>query len=110
MKGASNLVAAIQSIRVAYNNFENFQIEHPDTKGAVLFNSYNKKLEWIYKDFKATTLLPEDIRKAIQEEWESDVLIVPDITEKVTLLNPSQRELVDAMIDAMLKGEEIKFG
>ena len=107
MKGSANIVSAIQSIKQAYEHFESFQREHPNTKGATLFGGYAKRLDWIFNDLVSNPLLTDEVRRGVRKEWESDVFSVPAINEKVALLNPEQREAVEAIIDSMLNGEEI---
>ena len=49
----------------------------------------------------------KDVLDGIKEEWESDVFSVDAITEKVALLNPGQREIIENIIDEILKGEVV---
>lgn len=107
MKGSSNIVSSVQNIRQALEHFESFQREYPETKGAKLFKGYGSRLEWIVKDLITHPLLTDEVRKGVRQEWESDVFSVPAINEKVALLNPEQRETVEAIIDSMLSGEEV---
>lgn len=107
MKGGANIISSIQNIRQAKEHFESFKREHPNTKGATLFGGYSKRLDWIFNDLVSHPLLTDEVRKGVRQEWESDVFSVPAINEKVALLNPEQREAVEAIIDSMLSGEEI---
>lgn len=107
MRGQSNIVGGIHSIKQAHDHFQLFEFEHPNTKGAALFNSYRKKLHWIYRDLISNPALTQEVREGIKQEWESDCFDVPAITEKVELLNPKQRELIESIVDAMIRGEEI---
>ena len=109
MKAASNIVSGILSIKQAYDHFEVFGLEHPDSKGSKLFSHYGRKLHWIYSDMQTNPLLPEEVRQGIKKEWESDSFIVPAISEKSALLKPEQREMIEMIIDAMLCGEEINI-
>lgn len=109
MKAASNIVSGILSIKQAYDHFEVFGLEHPDSKGSKLFSNYGRKLQWIYSDMLTNPLLPEEVRQGIKKEWESDSFIVPAISEKSALLKPEQREMIEMVIDAMLCGEEINI-
>lgn len=107
MKGGSNIISGVHSIRQAKEHFDSFQREHPSTKGAVLFGGYSKKLDWIVKDLVTHPLLTDEIREGVKQEWESDVFSVPAINEKVALLNPEQRELIEEIIDQMISGQEV---
>lgn len=107
MKGGSNIISSVHSMRQAKEHFASFQREHPNTKGAMLFGGYEKRLDWIFKDLVTHPLLTDEIRQGVRQEWESDVFSVPAINEKVALLNPEQREAIEEIIDSMLSGEEI---
>lgn len=109
MKGSSNIISSIHCLSQAKAHFDSFCLEHPGTKGANIFANYSKKIEWIYKDIQTIPLLPESVREGIKAEWNSDTFAVPAIAEKVALLNPEQREMIEATIDAMLSGEEVKI-
>lgn len=109
MKGASNIVSAIDHLRQAFEHFGSFQREHPASKGSKTFKNYNLKLEWIYTDLYSNPFLTDEVRAGIKREWNSDVFSVDAINEKVALLSPEKREMVETVIDGLLKGEVIKF-
>jgi hypothetical protein len=109
MKGGSNIVSAIHALRQGFDHFESFEKDHPGSKGAQLFANYRKKIEWVYKDLLTNPHLTEPVREGIRREWKSDVFSVPAINEKIPLLNPEQRDLIETIIDALLKGETIKL-
>jgi hypothetical protein len=109
MKAESNIVSGIISIKQAYDHFEVFGLEHPNSRGQKLFEIYSKKLRWIYEDLITNPLLPQDVRDGIKNEWEADTFIVDAISEKTALLKPEQREIIETIIDAMLRGEEVAF-
>jgi hypothetical protein len=110
MKGASNLVSGIHCLKQAYDHFISFILEHPGTKGSKMLEGYNKRIKWIFTDISTNPLLPESVREGIKNEWNGDVFSVPAISEKVALLNPDQRELVETLIDGLLEGKEVRFG
>jgi hypothetical protein len=68
---------------------------------------YEAKIDWIYNDFISCTIFTDVIREGCRKEWESDVLAVPAIVDKVELLAPDKRELIEGIIDAILEGVEI---
>lgn len=109
LKMGSNIVSAVHNMRIAKEQFADFQREHPASKGAKLFGMYEGKLDWIVKDLITNPFLPEDVILGIKQEWESDVFAIPEINDKVSLLPPDKRELIETLIDAMLAGEEILF-
>jgi len=71
--------------------------------------TYIDKIEWIYRDFISNPILPQDVTSGIKEEWNSDVFCVPAITDKVSVLRPDQREMIEEIIDGLIAGEEIKI-
>ena len=106
---SANAVSAIHHLRMAEEHYEDFIRQMPKSRGAVLFQSYIKKIRWIYKDILSYPYLNKESRDGIKKEIESDVFSVPAINEKISLLNPDQRELIETTIDAMLSGEEVKI-
>ena len=106
---SANAVSAIHHLRMAEEHYEDFIRELPKSRGAVLFQSYIKKIKWIYTDILSYPYLTDDARNGIKTEIESDVFSVPAINEKISLLTPEQRELIETTIDAMLSGEEVKI-
>jgi hypothetical protein len=105
----SNIVSAIHNLKMAQEHFEDFIREFPTSQGSRLFATYVKKIDWIYFDFISHPQMTEAIREGVKKEIQSDVFAVPAITEKVALLNPEQREMIELTIDAMLSGEEVTF-
>ena len=106
---SSNIVSAIHHLRMAEEQYEDFIRELPGSKGAVLFKSYIKKIRWIYSDIITYPYINEEVKGGIKKEIESDVFAVPAINEKVALLSPEQREIIEESIDAMLAGVEVKI-
>ena len=104
MKSA-NIVSAIQHLKLAQEYFEDFIREHNGSKGAKLFENYIRKIKWIHTDMITHPLLPETVRQGIKQEVNSDVLAIPAINEKIALLNPGQREAIEAAIDQILDGK-----
>lgn len=108
MKG-SNIISAIHHLKMAQEHYEDFVREYPDSAGSRLFKSYISKIKWISTDILSHPHVSEEVRIGIKKELASDVFAVPAINEKVALLNPDQREMIEETIDAMLAGEEIKI-
>lgn len=106
---ASNIVSAVHNLRMAKEQFADFQREHPASKGAKLFRKCEDKVDWVVKDILTNPFLPEEVVQGIKQEWESDVFAIPAIHEKISLLPPDKRELIETLIDAMLAGEEVLF-
>lgn len=108
MKG-SNIVSAIHHLRMAEEHYEDFIREFPNSMGARVFKSYITKIKWIYNDLVTHPHISQEVREGVKAEIKSDVFAVPAINDKVALLNPDQRDIIEATIDAMLAGEDVKI-
>ena len=108
MNGA-NIVSAIQHLKMAKEHYDDFIRQYPESSGARLFLNHVNKINWIFKDTITHPHITQAVRDGIKKEILSDVFAVPAINEKVALLTPEQREIIEETIDAMLSGEEIKI-
>jgi len=105
----SNIISAIHHLRMAKEHFQDLQREMPDSLGEKMGKKYESKVDWIYTDFITNHLFPKEVREGCRNEWESDVFAVPAITDKIALLDPNFRDLLESVIDAKLAGEEISI-
>ena len=106
---SANIISAIQNLKMAQEQFEDFCRQFPDSKGEKLFKLYSNKITWIFKDIITHPIISYSVRQGIKQEIASDVYAVPAIVEKIALLTPEQRELIEDTLDAMLAGEEVKI-
>jgi Fe-S cluster biosynthesis and repair protein YggX len=106
---ASNIVSAIHHLRMAEEHYEDFIREFPGSMGTRLFQSYITKIKWIYNDIISHPYITQEVRDGIKKEISSDIFAIPAINDKVALLNPEQREMIEDTIDAMLAGENVKI-
>lgn len=109
IKKGANIINAIQNLKMAQEQFEDFCREYPNSQGSKLFNSYSKKISWIFADIITHPFLSEEIRGGIRSEINSDVFAVPAILELIALLTPEQREIVEDLIEAYISGETVKI-
>ena len=109
VKSGANIINAIQNLKMAQEQFEDFRRQYPDTKGEKLFKIYSEKITWIFKDMISHPHITEEVREGIRHELDSDVFAVPAIMEKISLLTPEQREIIENVIDAYISGEKIKI-
>jgi len=108
MKG-SNIISAIHHLRMAEEHYADFIREFPESMGTRLFKSYIAKIKWIYTDIISHPYITQEVRDGIKNEISSDIFAIPAINDKVALLNPEQREMIEDTIDAMLSGENVKI-
>lgn len=109
MQGGSNIITSIHHIRIAHYHLKDFIRSNQGSKGAKLFEGYCSRLEWIYKDLLTHPFLSDLVRAGVKREWNSDCYATDAIKEKVALLEPTQREVLENLIDALLKGEQIQI-
>ena len=105
----ANIINAIQNLKMAQEQFDDFCRQYRDSKGEKLFKMYGDKIKWIFNDIVTHPFITDDVRDGIKHEIASDVYAVPAILEKIALLNPEQRELIEDTLDAMISGEEVKI-
>lgn len=108
MKG-SNIISAIHHLKMAEEHYEDFIREYPGSMGTRLFKSYVAKIKWIQTDILSHPHINDEVRVGIKAELASDVFAVPAINDKVALLNPDQRSIIEETIDAMISGENVKI-
>lgn len=86
---------------------QSFISDNPGTKGAVLFKMYRNRIDWIFNDLFTNPNFSEQVRQGIKNEVNSDVWAIDAIVEKIALLKPEQRELLEDVIDKVIKGDEL---
>ena len=109
VNNGANIINAIQNLKMAQEQFEDFCRQYPNSQGSRLFKKYSDKVAWIFSDLITNPFLTNEVRIGIKNEIESDVFAVPAIIEKVALLTPDQRDLIESTLDALLSGEEVKI-
>jgi len=105
----SSIVQAIQHIKLSREFMSDFIREAPNTRGAVVFSGYHTKLQWILRDILTYPHFPDDVRLGIKHEIESDAFAVEAIHDKIPLLNPEQREMLEGLVEDMLAGKTIEI-
>ena len=106
---SANIIGAIQNLKMAQEQFQDFCRQFTNSQGERLFKTYVSKIDWIFKDIITHPFLTDEVRLGIKKEIESDVFAVPAILEKIALLKPEQREIIEDVIDAYISGETIKI-
>jgi len=106
---SSNIVSAIHHLRMAEEQYEDFIRDMPGSKGAILFKSYIKKIKWIYNDILTYPYINPEVKDGIKKEIQSDVFAIPAINEKISLISPEQRDIIEQSIDDMLSGVEVRL-
>ena len=92
---SANIIGAIQNLKMAQEQFLDFCRQFPNSQGEKLFKTYVSKIDWVFKDIITHPFLTNEVRVGIKKEIESDVFAVPAILEKIALLKPEQREIIE---------------
>jgi hypothetical protein len=104
----SSVVQAIQHVKIAEEFMNDFIRSAPTTRGAIIFGQYSRKLRWILSDIITYPHFDDEVRKGIKVEIESDAFSVGAIKDLIPLLNPEQREMIEDLIEDILKGKTIE--
>ena len=105
MRGESDFLAGFQHLHRGYDHWQSFVRERPGGVAERLFGNYCRKIEWIAKDLITCPLFPTIVREGLKTEWNSDAFMVDAIIEKVMVLTPGQREVIETVLDRIIAGE-----
>jgi hypothetical protein len=109
METRSNIITAFQYLKMAKMSFEDLQREMPNTDCDKMAKKYINKIDWIYTDFITISKFDRPTINSLKYQFEGDILSIPEILNTLSLLDDSQRELVEEVAKALYKGEEITF-
>lgn len=107
MPQKSTIIQGIHYLKIALECFEDFKRQYPKGVGVKMVNNYSSKINWILNDLLTCNQLPEKIRTDIRNEINSDVLAIPEIMDKISMLKPIAREAVEDLLDSLLSGAEL---
>ena len=105
----SNFITSIHHLRICAEYMDDIVRQYPGSRAAVLFEGYSKKIKWILRDILTYPYFNEEIRDGIKNEIESDPLTYRAIMERVSLLTPDQRNLLEFVIEDLINGKQIKI-
>jgi len=111
MQETSNIVQGFHHLRKAQLNFEVVKsISHTTFKHNVQTTLIDR-IELLKNNFitHLSFNFPPLVKDGINKEWQSDVLAVDNIYNLLHLLSPEKRELVETIIEALIKGEEFEI-
>lgn len=109
MKGQSDIVSALQSLKRAHDHFESFIREKPGSLAERMFKGYAKRIDWIVNDFLSCPHFPQEVRDGIRGEWLADAFTTIEVHDKIALLPPDRRECLENVIDLLLKGDKLEL-
>ena len=105
----SNFITSIHHLRITAEYMDDIVRQAPGSRAAVLFEGYSKKIKWILRDLSTYPYFTDPIRDGIKTEIASDPLTYRAIMERISLLAPQQRDLLEFVIDDLLNGKQIKI-
>jgi hypothetical protein len=105
----SSVVQGIQHLKQADEFINDFIRQAPNTRGAVIFSMYSKKIRWILTDILTFPYFTDEVRAGIKTEIESDAFAVEAIHDKIPLLNPEQRAMLEQLVKDMVAGKTIEI-
>jgi hypothetical protein len=100
-----SLGKAIHHLNISKQYFEDVKF---DTKGSIkeMFNNYIMKIDYILTNIRSK--LSDESRKILTEET-ADSLIFDSIQDKLIHLDNKQRQMIEEIIESIIKGEEIIY-
>ena len=104
----SSVVSFIHHLKLADEYAKDFVRSAPETRGAVIFGNYSKRLAWIFRDVVTYPHFGEEVREGMRKEIASDAFSYDSLTEKMALMNPEQREMLEALLDDILTGKTVE--
>jgi len=100
-----NLAKALHFANVSRQYFDLLKIgSSGETKN--LFNQSIMRLDWVYHNIYDR--LSANSRENLKKEM-ADSLVFDEILNKLILLEPNQREIIETIITQLSKGETIEF-
>lgn len=111
MKSASYIFKFFYHLRMAAEYAMQLCRDKPDTVFRPMLRLSVSKIQWIYTnaitDAKLSEKVPGTI-DIIKEKWCSDVLAETSIVQKISLLNDDQMNMLEVIVDELIKGEKIE--
>ena len=105
----SSVVSCIHHLKLADEYAKDFVRSAPGTRGAVIFDNYSKRIAWIFRDVITYPHFGEEVRDGMRKEIASDAFLYDSLTEKMALLDPEQREMLEGLLDDILRGKTVEI-
>jgi hypothetical protein len=105
----SSVVSFIHHLKLADEYAKDFVRSAPGTRGAVIFDNYSKRIAWIFRDVITYPHFGDEVREGMRREIASDAFSYDSLIEKVALLNPEQRDMLEGLLTDILKGKTVEI-
>jgi hypothetical protein len=109
LKGTSDIVGTVHHLKIAQMHMDSFIAERPMASLTDTFKKIRPKIPWMYNELICNQDMPQIVRDGLRQEFNSDVLSVPAINYKVSLLSPQGRDAIEALVDQLLANEDFKI-
>jgi hypothetical protein len=106
---ASEVIKFLHHLQRGKLNLEVFLIGCKNDRAKRKFSQYINKIDWIIKDLKTEPGITRELSDAIDLEFNSDVFLIDAVNEKLLLLTPYERDILENILDEIIKGEQIKI-
>lgn len=103
MTEGSSIVNTLHHLRIAKEYAQNVIRGSKGDLGGKLFAKYDKKIDWIIRDFITFPAFTKEVVEGLREELKSDPLLVDDLGKSTAILNPANREIVHDLVERLLK-------
>lgn len=105
----SSVVSFIHHLKLADEYAKDFVRSAPGTRGAIIFDNYSKRIAWIFRDVITYPHFGDEVREWMRKEIASDAFSYDSLTEKIALMNPEQREMLENLLTDILKGKTVEI-
>lgn len=108
MKAAASILKFFTHLQLCKLYAHSVIKDNPKSIFATIFKAIMPKLDWIYKEVITHHLVYQHIPQTIdliREQWQSDAVLELGLNEKIALLSEHQKELLEPVLDCILKGE-----
>lgn len=105
----TNVIQAIHNLKIAKEFFLDVVRQNAGTNGARICKKYADRIDWIFNDLVTMPGFDKSAVEGIKAELQSDAFIMPALMEKIATLRPDQREILENVVDLILKGESIEL-
>lgn len=105
----SSVVSFIHHLKLADEYAKDFVRSAPNTRGSIIFDNYSKRIAWIFRDVVTYPHFGDEVREGMRKEIASDAFSYDSLTEKIALMNPEQREMLEGLLTDILKGKTVEI-
>ena len=103
-----SFIKFVQYLKISQEFCDDLKRSDPNSLAYKLFNDYSKRIAWIINDILTNPKFSEIVRNELRKEVNSDLLVIGALNDKIHLLPINQREVLENIVDCILRGENIE--